>query len=104
MTWKAGIAIALTTVFLASPAVAQAPGGSGPGGTSGGSSGSPGGGVPTPGAPTAPSTPGPSTPGSPSMTNPSQDKNNPCPAGQSRPKTNQACQPTMNNPDPKSKQ
>jgi hypothetical protein len=109
VTFKAGIAVALTGFFFlaASPALAQAPGGSGPGGsgpggTSGGGTGSPGGGAPTPGAPTSLSTPGASTPGSPSMTNPGKDPNNSCPAGQSRPKTNQPCQPTMN-PAPKSK-
>lgn len=101
MTWKPGIAIALTSFFLAGTALAQAPGsgsGTGPGGTSGGSPGSsasPGGGSPTPGTPGTSPTPG----SSPSTTNQSRDlSNNPCPPGQSQEKTNQPCAPTRNMP------
>ena len=107
MTWKTGIAVGLTTLFLTSPAFAQAPGGGpggsgpggagtgagpgtgAPGGTSGGGSGptgSPGGGSTTPGTP---STPGSDTPGV-----SKQDSKSPCPSGQSRSKTTQTCQPT----------
>jgi hypothetical protein len=107
MTWKVGIAVALTTLAVASPSFAQAPGGgpgsgpggsgpgaSGPGGTSGGGSGpsgSPGGGAVT--NPGGPSTPNAQTPGTSQDQNMSKDPNKgPCPTGQTRSKTTQMCQ------------